>query len=188
MRSNRISYGRDDGFRPAQGNRPEKAHRRGYGREAVHDAGRNRGDARIMPRTSKGPRLWKRPVRRKNGRIVAASVWIIKDGGEHIATGCLAEPSGKRPRAKAERALAAYIADKYQPPRKTRDVDMIDIADVLSIYRQDHAIGKPHPRSSTDDRAAERVLWWQNAGRYQLRALCGVCQDAWQSRRRAPRS
>ena len=63
-----------------------------------------------MPRTSKGPRLWKRPARRKNGRIVAASVWIIKDGGKHIATGCLAEPSGKRPPAKAERALAGIYA------------------------------------------------------------------------------
>jgi integrase len=99
-----------------------------------------------MPRTSKGPRLWKRPARRKNGRIVAASVWIIKDGGKHIATGCLAEPSGKRPPAKAERALAAYIADKYQPPRKTRDVDVIDIADVLSIYRQDNRDRQASPQ------------------------------------------
>ena len=99
-----------------------------------------------MPRTSKGPRLWKRPARRKNGRIVAASVWIIKDGGKHIATGCLAEPSGKRPPAKAERALAAYIADKYQPPRKTRDVDVIDIADVLSIYRQDNRDRQASPK------------------------------------------
>src|SRR3569833_2642781 len=100
MRSNRISYGRDDGFRPAQGNRPEKAHRRGYGREAVHDAGRNRGDARIMPRTSKGPRLWKRPVRRKNGRIVAASVWIGGGGGGRGAAGGRAGPAGGGPRAK----------------------------------------------------------------------------------------
>ncbi len=90
-----------------------------------------------MPCTSKGPRLWRRPARRKSGRIVAASVWIIKDGGKHFATGCLASPSEKRPPAEAERALAAYIADKYQPPRKTRDVDAIDIADVLSIYHQD---------------------------------------------------
>ncbi|CCD88701.1 putative Integrase family protein [Bradyrhizobium sp. ORS 285] len=90
-----------------------------------------------MPRTCKGPRLWKRPVRRKDGRFVAASVWIIKDGGKHIATGCLAEPFGKGPPAEAERALAAYISDKYKPPRKTRDVDVIDIADVLSIYHQD---------------------------------------------------
>ena len=99
-----------------------------------------------MPRTGKGPRLWKRPARRKNGRIVAASVWIIKDGGKHIATGCFAEPSGKRPPAKAERTLAAYIADKYQPPRKTRDVDVIDIADVLSIYRQDNRDRQASPK------------------------------------------
>jgi hypothetical protein len=99
-----------------------------------------------MPRTSKGPRLWKRPARRKNGRIIAASVWIIKDGGKHIATGCVADPSGKRPPGEAERALAAYIADKYQPPRKTRDVDVIDIADVLSIYREDSRERQASPK------------------------------------------
>lgn len=87
-----------------------------------------------MPRTSKGPRLWKRPERRKGGKVVAQSVWIIKDGGKHIATGCLASKAEKKPPVAAEQALAAYIAGKYTPPKKARDVDVIDIADVLSIY------------------------------------------------------
>lgn len=87
-----------------------------------------------MPRTSKGPRLWKRPARRKGNRVVSQAVWIIKDGGEHHATGCVAGKAEKKPPAAAEQALATYIADKYKPPRKTRDVDVIDVADVLSIY------------------------------------------------------
>ena len=85
-----------------------------------------------MPRPSKGARLWLRPPRRKAGRLVAKAVWIIIDGKRHIATGCLKEQAGE-----AEKRLAAYIAEKYRPPRRIRDIDQIDIADVLSIYLED---------------------------------------------------
>jgi integrase len=94
-----------------------------------------------MPRSSKGPRLWKRPARRKGGKIIAASVWIIKDAGRHIATGCVAGPLERKPPAAAEKALADYIANKYRPPRKARDVDVIPIADVLAIYHSDKREG-----------------------------------------------
>ena len=90
-----------------------------------------------MPRTSKGPRLWKRPARRKGGRVIKSAVWIIKDGGKHIATGCIAGPAETKPPRAAEQALSKYIAEKYQPSRKQRDVDAIDIADVLMIYHAD---------------------------------------------------
>ena len=85
-----------------------------------------------MPRQSKGARLWLRPLRRKAGRIVANAVWIIIDGSKHIATGCL-----KGQASEAEKRLADYIADKYRPSRHARDIDQIDIADVLSIYLDD---------------------------------------------------
>jgi integrase len=85
-----------------------------------------------MPRTSKGARLWLRPARRRRGRTVARAVWIIVDGKRHIATGCLKDQAGG-----AEKRLAAYIAEKYRPSRHARDVDQIDVADVLSIYLED---------------------------------------------------
>jgi integrase len=85
-----------------------------------------------MPRTSKGARLWLRPARRRRGRTVARAVWIIVDGKRHIATGCLKDQAGD-----AEKRLAAYIAEKYRPSRHARDVDQIDVADVLSIYLED---------------------------------------------------
>ena len=85
-----------------------------------------------MPRRSKGARLWLRPARRKKGKIVANAVWIIIDGRQHIATGCLAHEADT-----AERRLADYIARKYQPARHARDIETIDIADVLSIYLDD---------------------------------------------------
>jgi integrase len=85
-----------------------------------------------MPRRSKGARLWLRPARRKHGQLIANAVWIIIDGEKHIATGCLKHQTGE-----AEKRLAAYIADKYQPSRLAKDIDQIDIADVLSIYLDD---------------------------------------------------
>jgi integrase len=85
-----------------------------------------------MPRARKGVRLWLRPARRKGAGLVANAVWIIIDGNRHIATGCL-----KSQAREAEKRLAAYIAEKYSPSRHARDIDRIDIADVLSIYLED---------------------------------------------------
>jgi hypothetical protein len=55
-----------------------------------------------MPRRNKGPRLWLRSERRRNGKVIAKTAFIILDGGKHIATGC----SGSEAEA-AERVLAA---------------------------------------------------------------------------------
>ncbi|MEY9741204.1 hypothetical protein ABIF65_000578 [Bradyrhizobium japonicum] len=45
-----------------------------------------------MSRTSKGPRLYKRAARRKNGAIVRNSVWVVLDGSKEISTGVAATP------------------------------------------------------------------------------------------------
>jgi integrase len=88
-----------------------------------------------MPRRSKGARLWLRPPRRdKAGKVVAHAVWLILDRGKHIATGCV---EGEVERA--EQVLAAYIAQKYHPDRRERDLESIPLADVLSIYVDDCA-------------------------------------------------
>lgn len=85
-----------------------------------------------MPRRSKGTRLWLRPARRKGGRVIANAVWLIIDGKRHIPTGCLASETSH-----AEKRLADYIADKYRPARRARDIEAIDVADILSIYLED---------------------------------------------------
>ncbi|MBK3664901.1 site-specific integrase [Bradyrhizobium diazoefficiens] len=103
-----------------------------------------------MPRTSKGPRLWKRPSRRKDGKLIASAVWIIKDGGKHIATGCVASPGDTAPPKEAQQALSEYIATKYRPERRHRDIEDIDCADVLAIYLADRG----EAVSENDDLAA----------------------------------
>src|SRR3984893_11498945 len=87
-----------------------------------------------MPRPSKGPRLYLRRARPGIGR---KAVWLIRDGRRDFATGCVGSPADKGPPEEAQRALAEYIADKYRPTRKARDIEQIDIADVLSIYLDD---------------------------------------------------
>jgi hypothetical protein len=90
-----------------------------------------------MPRPNKGARLYKRRTRFKGRKLIAQAVWIIKDGGRHIATGCLASSTETKPPQAAEQALSDYIAKKYQPERRRRDIEEIDCADVLSIYLAD---------------------------------------------------
>lgn len=107
-----------------------------------------------MPRQRKGARLWLRAERRRGGRIVAAATWIILDRGKHYATGC---PAGEA--AGAERALANHIAAKYQPKRKARDIEEIDVAGVLSIYdadTRDRQANKP----KFNERLERLVLFW----------------------------
>jgi hypothetical protein len=94
-----------------------------------------------MPRTAKGARLYKRKPRYRDGKLVAHAVWVIKDGGRHTATGCVASASATKPPREAEQALADYIATKYQPARQRRDIEEIDCADVLAIYLTD--VGEP---------------------------------------------
>jgi integrase len=86
-----------------------------------------------MPRRKQPPRLYLRRARRnKHGKLRASAVWIIIDGGKHIATGCV-----KGEDRAAQQALSAYITAKYKPARKERDIEAIDVADVLSIYDDD---------------------------------------------------
>ncbi|MBR0875363.1 site-specific integrase [Bradyrhizobium tropiciagri] len=85
-----------------------------------------------MSNISKGPRLWKRPA--EPGR---QALWVVKDKGKRISTGCAAKPSEAHPPEAAEQFLANYIAAKYAPERKLKDVDRILLADVLLIYHTD---------------------------------------------------
>lgn len=102
-----------------------------------------------MPRHSKGPHLWKRPARRKDGKIIASAVWIIKDSGKHIATGCVASATERNPPPEAEQALSAYIASKYGSVRRHRDVNDIPIPDVLARYLKDKIGDHPNPSKLT---------------------------------------
>ncbi|TYL83677.1 tyrosine-type recombinase/integrase [Bradyrhizobium cytisi] len=87
-----------------------------------------------MPRISKGPRLYKRKAKRRNGRLIASAVWTIRDGDREVATGIFAGEAERKPPKAAEDALVKYITSKYRPPRRVRDIEDIDVADVLAIY------------------------------------------------------
>src|SRR5262245_50696118 len=101
-----------------------------------------------MPRRKRGIRLWLRQRRQDESGQVRQATWIILDGNKHIATGCVANEV-----AAAESKLAEYIAAKYQPARKERDVEQIEIAEVLSIY--------------LDDCGDRQANWGKFAGRLQ---------------------
>jgi hypothetical protein len=102
-----------------------------------------------MPRKSKGPRLYLRQSRS------SGNWWVILDGKSERGTGCREPDLGQ-----AERELARYIAEKYQPARRAVDrLDQILIADVVNIYLKERA---PHTANPSFIAAtAEPILtWW----------------------------
>lgn len=123
-----------------------------------------------MSRQSKGARLWLEPERKENGKIRKRATWVIRDGSRKISTGC-----ARGQRAEAERALAKYIAAKYQPSRQgDRDPSEILVLDVLNLYLVE--IGSKHARP---DETKQRILtlanFWQP---YTLSDINGqLCRD-----------
>jgi integrase len=119
-----------------------------------------------MSRPSKGARLYLRPERRtKAGKLKERSVWVIRDGGQFVATGC----SPAQIEA-AEGKLKDYLAQKYAPARKERDIENIAVADVLSIYVDDKR-GAQQNKKAFDDRIERLNRWW---GSTMLSAINGV--------------
>jgi hypothetical protein len=102
-----------------------------------------------MSRQSKGARLWLEPERKENGKLRKRAMWVIRDGTHKLSTGCT-----RGERSNAERALAKYIATKYQPSRQ-RDRDH-----VLNLYLVE--VASKHARP---DEAKQRILtladFWQ---------------------------
>src|SRR5262249_3405155 len=122
----------DDRKRAAPGSETRPTCHRADGGKRLHDLGQNRTNEATMPPRRKSARLWLRPEATKNGRLCRRATWLIIDGGRHFSTGCLAHEIEK-----AERKLAEHVALKYQPSRKERDIELIDVADVLAIYLDD---------------------------------------------------
>src|SRR5262245_43738289 len=82
-----------------------------------------------MSRQSKGTRL---ELYKRQGRT---TMWVVRDGQRMHSTGC---PESDR--AGAERALADYIASKYDPKASRRggDPNAILVADALNVYMTEH--------------------------------------------------
>ena len=120
-----------------------------------------------MPRPKRPPRLWLRKSGRSHG-------WIILDGGRQHRTGCSAGD-----REGAERALARYIASKYQPARET-ELDRLPVPDVINVYLTEHA---PHTRSLDFllATASPIIDWWGKRHLSDIRA--STCREyvAWRT-------
>ncbi len=109
-----------------------------------------------MSRQSKGARLWLEPERKENGRIRKRATWVIRDGARKVSTGC-----ARGERADAERALAKYIAAKYQPSRqRDRDPSETLVLDVLNLYLSEIAAKHVRPEE-TSQRILTLAKFWQ---------------------------
>src|SRR5215467_8550930 len=123
-----------------------------------------------MSRQLKGARVWLEPERTENGKLRKCATWVIRDGTHKISTGC-----ARGERADAERALAKYIASKYQPS-KQRDRNPAEtlVLDVLNLYLREIA-----PKHTRPEETKQRILtladFWQP---YTLADVNGkLCRD-----------
>ncbi|MGJ4945193.1 tyrosine-type recombinase/integrase [Bradyrhizobium sp. HKCCYLS1011] len=89
-----------------------------------------------MSRSSKGPYLYKRPARREGGKFKPA-MWVVRDKQKVVSTGIVAAATETSPPIEAEQFLGKYIAEKFDPTRRARDIAVILIGDVLGIYYHD---------------------------------------------------
>ncbi|WP_316201034.1 MULTISPECIES: site-specific integrase [unclassified Bradyrhizobium] len=96
-----------------------------------------------MSRNSKGPYLYKRPARREGGKLKPA-MWVVRDKQKVVSTGVAAGAAETTPPIEAEQFLGTYIAEKFDPTRRAKDIAVILIGDVLAIYYHDKG-GKDCP-------------------------------------------
>lgn len=103
------------------------------------------------------PRLYLDPVRGK---------WVIRDGSRYVRTGC-----NREDREQADKALADYIADKYEP--KTGDSPLI--VDILLAYAKEHLPHKSKAAAQNGAYAIRRLTkWW--GGMHLLDVTAKACR------------
>jgi integrase len=113
-----------------------------------------------MPRQTKGPRLYLRRGRIDNrtGRALP-DVFYIRDGTTEVSTGC-----GPGSVPEAERALAAYIAEKWAAPARTADSRSdpakVLVAEVLALYVTEKARKLKRDGATTAAFVQRLLEWW----------------------------
>ncbi len=124
-----------------------------------------------MPRKAKGARLvWRDESRKAGGSLRNAAGWFVRDGTTFISA-C----GGTGSREAAERKLAAYLTEKYQPSReRNRDPDSVAIADVVSVYIADKVSKHARPKETAG--RLDAIL--DHFGEMTLGAIDGkACRD-----------
>jgi integrase len=115
-----------------------------------------------MPRKAKGARLY---LDRSRGQ------YVIRDGTKKRGTGCSAGELEA-----AQKALAAYLAEKYTPVKDSRP-SIVTVDDVITFYSNEII---PKQRSaSTSAYAADRILdWWSGKSLSEVkRSTCKAYAD-----------
>jgi len=113
-----------------------------------------------MPRRREPPRLYFRETQRdgRSGKPLPG-VWVIRDGAIERSTRC-----GAGEREAAERALGAYLAEKFQAPAlkadSRRDPALVLVAEVVALYSQDKAATSGLDAATFDRFVANLLGWW----------------------------
>ncbi|TGP84448.1 site-specific integrase, partial [bacterium M00.F.Ca.ET.222.01.1.1] len=89
--------------------------------------------------------MWRDESRKQDGALRSRAGWFIRDGGTFISA-C----GGTGNRERAEKRLASYITEKYQPVRQRgRDPATVAIVDAVSVYLTDVAPCHAKPKQTS---------------------------------------
>jgi hypothetical protein len=117
-----------------------------------------------MPRKAKPARLWLKP-----GDADRAAMWVILDKGRKVSTGCREQDL-----AGAERELARYTGEKYDPRgAQARGLDL-PIAEVIAVYLREQAI-KAKRADFLIYTAESTLRWWGDKTLADVRLK--TCED-----------
>lgn len=132
-----------------------------------------------MPRPTKGTRLWFREPRYdvKTGKLRERGSWVIRDGAKFIVTGCALDEVRE-----AESRLALYIAERRTADRRIKDIEKIDVAEVLDFYHE-KTRDKQANKAKLDERVVRLTKWW---GGRMLSEVTGDTCEAYAAARGTP--
>lgn len=124
------------------------------------------------------PRLYKRPARREGGKFKPA-MWVVRDLQKVVSTGVAAGANETKAPIEAEQFLSKYIAEKYDPSRRAKDIANILIGDVLIIYDQDKG-GENNPDKNLAGHIDRLNEFWGAKTLIEINPK--TCRDYWNSR------
>jgi hypothetical protein len=103
------------------------------------------------------------------GKLISNGTFVIIDDGKFIRTQCYVGED-----IEARKRLTEYMINKYEPTRRERDIESIDVADVLSVYLDDCRDGQAN-KAKLDERLERLTKWW--GGKMLSEVTAKACRD-----------
>jgi integrase len=101
-------------------------------------------------------------------------MWVVRDKQKVVSTGVVAGANETAPPIEAEQFLTKYLAEKFDPTRRAKDIANILISEVLAIYDQDKG-GENNPDKNLSGHIERLNEFWGD--KYLIEVNPKTCRD-----------